>query len=207
MIKPFSCDISDGKGKDIFKYLREIYITDNLHESGYVTVFNSSISPGNTHNKADISTIIGEDDEKRWVSGVEQNPYFTIDFHSNNVFLLGYSIKTSKSFRFIQSWKLYGIKGNQYFLIDSQQNYSLCEKDTSNTCKETKTVPFRCQRPGLFHKFKLMLTDPDSTSENILSLSKIKFFGALNPLIVCETLSYQNNYKFSLSLLFILISL
>ena len=207
MIKPFSCDISDGKGKDIFKHLREEYLTENLHESGYVTLYNSSLSAQETPGQFDITAIIGEDEKKRWVSGIEQNPYFKIDFHSNNVFLLGYSIETNKSFRFIQSWKLYGIKGNQYFLIDSQQNYSLCEKDPSNACKETKIVPFRCQRPGSFHKFKFMLTSPDSLGENILSLSKIKFFGALNPLILCKTLSYQKNYKFSLSLLFILISL
>ena len=206
MFEPFSCDLSDGKSNDIFEFLRTNLSTENLHDAGYVTLFNSSISPGDTHNKDDISTIISGPDGKRWVSGNEDNPYFTIDFHLMRVLLVGYSIESQQGFRFINTWNIFGIQDNgREVLIDSHENTPVCENDNIS-CLDTSTVPFRCQKPGLFHKFKFVMTAPDSLNENILSLSKIRFFGVLNPFIPHQTFSYQQNDHIStkLTLIFLL---
>ena len=205
-VESFSCDHSNGKGEDIFKYLRDIYETDNLHNNGYVTLVNSSSLYGDDYNRTDISTIIGDEDGKRWVSEEEENAYFTIDFHSNSVLLNGYSIKTSPERRFMKSWDVYGIEhNNKEVLIDRQEERIICEPDSYNFCSVTTVTAFRSQKPGLYHKFKFKLTGRDSLGNYQLSLSKLKFYGTINPHVLCQTIQYSPKFPFALNVYTIII--
>ena len=160
---------------DIFASYRSYYETDNPHKDGIITLYSPSTFEGNENYRTDISTLISKPDDLRWVSGGE--PYFTIDFHQSYIDLLYYKIETHPNVRFITQWALYGIRGNNEYLIDERNDEPLCQTN----CKEYTIKTFKCKFPGSFTKFKFILTGPDSYNTNILSMSAIQFFGVINP--------------------------
>ena len=199
MIPSFT-SLENATGEDIFYHFRSYFKTPDLHAEGIITVKASSTIPGPGNNRAEVSIIIHEPDNKRWVSEVKPNQFFTINFYSNFVSLVSYKIETSKSMRYITNWDVYGISNNKLFLIDRRVNESICNS-VSIWCSNNINMSFTCQHPGVFSKFLIQSTGPDSVNEDCLSLTKIRFYGVVSPLrelISCK--NGENMYGFSHSL-------
>ena len=191
MIPSKSFDVGNGENHDIFWYFRDFYNTKNPHESHLITISASSTSGGSEYNKSDVSVLISETDNKRWVSEHFPNQSFTINFHKNYVHLIAYALKTQEKKRYINSWDVFGItQGNKSILLDKVINKPLCNNESASCDKET-IVPFRCQHPGLFNKFKFVHTGLDSNNELFFSLSQVRFFGSVNGYFEYKTYSHS----------------
>ena len=192
---------------DIFAYFREKFDSEDLNEDGIVLIDESGVTiTGTSHT--DVSILLtASDGKKRWVSEDEENQYFTIDFLDNKIGLLAYSIKTTENYRYILSWDLIGIKNNKEYLIDRHTNTPTC-KGTGNKgdllCSSTTTTVFKCQSPGTFSKFKFLHTGLDSRNDNYLSMTRIYFYGYINPKIFCRTFLNQQKTTFFFFLIIIL---
>ena len=186
MIPSANIPISSNLKDDIFSYMRNYYQTTDLNESDLVEIVASSTILTGNDSQAPASTLISGIDGKRWVSYYEEKANFTIDFHSNFVDLRYYSIENNKSFRFINSWDLYGINYKEEILIDRQQNNPICDTELE-TCQENTIKTFKCQHPNLFHSFKMVHTSTDSMDENLFSMTKIRFYGSINAIYQCYT--------------------
>ena len=180
-IESNSFDVKNGNVSDVFSYFRDVYNTDDPSEGDYISIFASSTYPGTALNRSNVSTLISAPDGLRWLSRNETDAYFIIDFHSNQIDLIAYSIETAKRYRFINTWDLYGIEKNKTILIDRQVNVTLCEGAKSDGCFNTTITPFRCKHPGVFRKFKFVHKGVDSEGDSMLSMSKIRFYGSVNP--------------------------
>ena len=193
MIPPFSFDIGDGNTSDVFSYFREFYNVSDPHDAGYITITASSSSSEGSSMRDYVSTIISEPDGFRWCSMNETNPHFTIDFHRNRVDLLAYAIETSATYRFIKQWDLYGVTHNRRVLIDRRENTTTCPSAVYRDCDVESITVFRCSSPGVFSKFIFVGTGPDSHNQSILSMTRIRFYGAINPYISI-TLRHHNSF-------------
>ena len=166
--------IDVNENQDIFGYYREFYQSDDLHSDGYVTLFSPGEYGGDEENRSNLSTLINERDDYRWVSN-EEYPYLTIDFHTSVIDLLYYTLETHAHKRFMKQWAVYGIEGDGEVLVDKRDDEPLC----SISCTEYTMKTFQCQYPGSFHKFKIIATGMDSKDATLLSLSAIQFFGVI----------------------------
>ena len=198
MIPPSSFDLLDGNSSDIFSYFREYYHTDNPHDSGFITINASSTTLDLEEEKEqnNVSILISTPGEDRWVSQQGGDQYFTINFHRNSVDLLGYSIETSSGYRYIKSWDLYGIINTKLVLIDHQRDQITCPNHSTlgSVCKQDAIAQYRCSNPGVFHKFKFVLAGNDSMNEAYLSMTRLRFFGTLNPYVFYQTQSTHSNH-------------
>ena len=192
----FSRFIDSQDSNDIFGVFRDYFHTDNPHIDGYITINASSTffeSDDEEFYRIGVSTLICKPDNYRWVSNPVQGSYFTIDFHSNAIDLRYYRIFIHPEVRYPMNWAVYGIKGSQEYFIDSQSNFSFCN---TTTCPTSQNATFRCSSPGVFNKFKVISTGPDSQGEDFFSMSAIEFFGVINPHLTCQ--SHRPYLKLSL---------
>ena len=196
MIAPASFELLNKTNYDIFRYFREGYSVTNLHEEGIVTITASStVDPSGEMNRTNASILISEANGGRWVSTSQNTRYLIIDFHKNSVDLIGYFFLTNVGVRFIDSWEIYGVFGNKYYLLDQRVETPLCTTENGN-CKEFNNLFFRTQRSGNFHKFIIVNKKPDSYGEYIFSLSNIQFYGAVNSYFIFNTygITYQMSF-------------
>ena len=163
---------TSATGEDIFSYFRSYFKVTNPHEAGLVTIKASSTFTIGDDYRSDVSTLIREDDGTRWVSEGEKNASFSINFYSNYVSLSSYLMNFRYETRYIKYWDVFGIIRGKKYLIDRRIN----ETFTTNKWERT----YYCQHPGFYNKFMFVLTGPDSLSENMLSMSNLKFYGIIS---------------------------
>lgn len=190
-------------GEDVFSYFRSYYNVSNPHTSGIITITATSTYPPGEHERSDVSTLIREDDGMRWVSGYEENPSFTINFHNNYVDLISYTIISSENIRYIKNWDIFGVSHGKKILIDRRINESFCPE---STCSQRIVETYTCQYPGLFNKFIFLHTGPDSLGESLLSMSALKFYGIVSRNYACVSIVYRcSNKNFVNSLIIVLL--
>ena len=191
MIPAASFDILNETGYDIFSYFREYHNVENPHKAGKIIITAySTFYPLGEYQRTTVDTLISDPGFGRWVSTHEENTYFTIDFLSNRINLVAYSLFTSQSQRFISNWDLYGIYKDQLYLLDERRNSPLCSAPSTITpgyCSIDDHVDFRIKQPGCFRKFRLIHRGLDSLNNKYLSLTSIKFYGSVNPLFKYPT--------------------
>ena len=178
--KPYYISQGTNSG-DIFSFFRKSFNSADLDSDEIVSITSSSQTVSSLNNITNVSCLIRENTFDRFVSLVEPNPNITIDFHSNRITLLSYEILTSRNFRFIKNWDLYGIRGSRKILVDSvRENDKFTAIENQCGCIDNSLASFTCKHPGTFSKFVLINTGADSCGDNQLSLSRIMFYGAVN---------------------------
>lgn len=186
-------------------YLRKSFNSSNPNTDGLISITASSTFADNSGYRSDISCLIRENDYKRWHSDSVKGSNFTIDFHSNKVFLKSYEISTHANFRFIVSWDLYGIRENKKILIDRVQNHNkIAIKEGTCYSLNNTTVSFTCKYPGKFSRFLMINTDRDSCGDDVLSLSRLMFYGSIN-MNISSFSQTSESFLFSLSCLIFLV--
>ena len=177
----FLTEAGNSSSYDIFAYFRDNFKGQNLTEKGIISIEASSTEPPGYSSRAYVSTLINDDDSMRWVSAKEKNASITINFHANTILLTSYKIETSIGERFINSWDVFGVRSGKRILIHRVVNNPLC----SNTerCEAYVSKTFFCDRFHSFSKFIFVSTNSDSMKEDRFSMSKLKFYGIINPSI------------------------
>ena len=205
LAKPYYVSREDNAG-DIFSYFRKSFNSSNPNTDGLISITASSTYETNAEYRSDVSCLIRENDNKRWHSahGISGSN-FTIDFHSNRIHLESYEISTHYNYRFILSWDLYGVKDDKMILIDKVKNQSKIEKKgTDCNSKYNATAAFDCAYPGTFSKFIMISAGVDSCNEDILSLSRIMFYGFVNKKgLTCKQITRHSTVHLSYMILFI----
>ena len=190
---------------DIFTCIRQYFNVDNPHESNILHISASSTYAIDELNKrSNVSVLIRKPDGMRWVSYPSENQYFIINMKNNKIDLTSYSIESIKG-RHINTWDVYGIRNGKEYLIDRRINEPICSGGESY-CIGTQIKTFVCQYPGTFNKFKFIHRGLDSYKEKYFSMSRVMFYGIINPNI--DNISCGNNQnKRYIHCLFIMMSL
>ena len=112
---------------DIFSYFRSYYKVSSPHDAGLISIIASSTTLKDVNNQSDVSCLLSDSKNERWVSQEEINASFSIDFYQNRVNLLSYSIQT-EALRYIKSWDLFGIDQYRCVLLDRRKNEPICQQ-------------------------------------------------------------------------------
>ena len=192
---------------DIFSYIREYFNVDNPHEAKILHISASSTvnDSGDGSKRGDVSVLIRKPDGFRWVSSYTDNQYFIIYMKNNRIDLTSYSIETEINQRYINTWDVYGIRNGNEYLIDRRVNEPICSGGESY-CIGTSIKTFVCQYPGTFNKFKFIHRGLDSYKEKYFSMSRVMFYGIINPNIDNISCGHNQNKRYN-HCLFIMISL
>ena len=179
---------------DIFAYIREYFNVDNPHEANILHISASSTlnDSGDGFKRSDVSVLISKPDGLRWVSSKAYNQYFIINMKNNKIDLTSYSIESFV--RHINTWDVYGIRNGKEYLIDRRVNEPICSGGESY-CIGTSIKTFICQNPGVFNKFKFIHRGLDSYKEKYFSMSRVMFYGIINPNAEYISLNIKCNGK------------
>ncbi|EAY20140.1 hypothetical protein TVAG_020850 [Trichomonas vaginalis G3] len=185
---------------DIFHFLREIYNTDNLTKVDAVTLIPSSTYKTQGESYRTIcSVIVGNVTESpgRFLTEDEPwilKPYLLIDFHHTKVTLTSYTILLNAAYpRFMQSFRILGeLETDVWKVIDEHHNYTpFIDPNITDTGaiipnnKRLYRYFFNVTNAKTYSRFKIENIGPDSYNDkisphaNILSISKLLFFGTV----------------------------
>lgn len=190
---------------DIFKYMRENYHRPNLVRSNIISVSASTIADFYALERTSPDVIFTEPYYGRFITqDVPDIPNLTISFKKSYINLTSYTIYVRHN-RLMKSWDLFGkTESTDWTLIDRRQN-QIFYKDPTNT--SNFIINCTCLYPAPYTDFLFNLTRPDNLNNNIISISRLFFFGNYFPFDYVCTYNklYFPNFNILLIFIFILI--
>lgn len=180
--------VNDTYYGDIFSYLREQFNTENLTVKNQVTATNSSKYDDNENDaKSDrkkvdcilfnplvynVSRFLTKDEPKPNV------PWIILDFHEIKITVKSYMIfyyNSQNIKRWMKSYTMYGYGPTGWEIIHQVRNKSPDELPKNQD--GFWFYKFNVTHIGTYSMFKITNDGSDSYGSNILSLSKLLFFG------------------------------